>query len=58
MQQEVRRFGHASGRGVSRRSFLYAANRLHDTIASFSIDQTGALTLVGEEWTRGDCRPG
>lgn len=33
---------------------VYAANRLHDTIASFSIDQTGALTLVGEEWTRGD----
>lgn len=34
--------------------FLYAANRLHDTIAFFSIDQAGKLTLVGEEWTRGD----
>jgi 6-phosphogluconolactonase len=33
---------------------VYAANRLHDTIASFSIDHNGALTLVGEEWTRGD----
>jgi 6-phosphogluconolactonase (cycloisomerase 2 family) len=42
---------------VSRRSFLYAANRLHDAIASFSVDQTGALTLVGEEWTRGDYPP-
>jgi 6-phosphogluconolactonase len=33
---------------------VYAANRLHDTIASFSIDHNGTLTLVGEEWTRGD----
>lgn len=34
--------------------FLYAANRLHDTIAWFSIAENGLLTLVGEEWTRGD----
>ena len=34
--------------------FLYAANRLHDSIAWFSIAQAGTLTLVGEEWTRGD----
>jgi 6-phosphogluconolactonase (cycloisomerase 2 family) len=34
--------------------FVYAANRLHDTIAWFSIGGDGSLTLVGEEWTRGD----
>jgi 6-phosphogluconolactonase (cycloisomerase 2 family) len=34
--------------------FLYAANRLHDSIAWFSIDPSGTLTLAGEEWTRGD----
>jgi 6-phosphogluconolactonase (cycloisomerase 2 family) len=34
--------------------FLYAANRLHDSIAWFSISATGALALAGEEWTRGD----
>jgi 6-phosphogluconolactonase (cycloisomerase 2 family) len=34
--------------------FVYAANRLHDTIAIFSIDRNGAPTLVDEEWTRGD----
>ena len=34
--------------------FIYAANRLHDSIAWFSIDSAGALTLAGEEWTRGD----
>ena len=34
--------------------FIYAANRLHDSIAWFSIDQSGRLTFVGEEWTRGD----
>jgi len=34
--------------------FLYAANRLHDTIAFFSIDTAGRLTWRGEEWTRGD----
>jgi 6-phosphogluconolactonase len=34
--------------------FVYAANRLHDSIARFSIDESGLLTLFGEEWTRGD----
>jgi 6-phosphogluconolactonase (cycloisomerase 2 family) len=34
--------------------FLYAANRLHDSIAWFSIGPQGTLTFVGEEWTRGD----
>ena len=36
------------------RKFVYAANRLHDSIAYFSIGKTGTLTFVGEEWTRGD----
>lgn len=34
--------------------FVYAANRLHDSIAWFSVGPSGALTLMGEEWTRGD----
>ena len=34
--------------------FVYAANRLHDSIAWFSIGDTGGLTCAGEEWTRGD----
>ena len=34
--------------------FLYVANRLHDSIAWFSVDANGALRLEGEEWTRGD----
>jgi len=34
--------------------FVYAANRLHDSIASFSVSETGTLTFLGEEWTRGD----
>ena len=34
--------------------FLYAANRLHDSIAWFSIGENGLLRFVGEEWTRGD----
>ena len=34
--------------------FLYAANRLHDSIAWFSIGADGLLTFAGEEWTRGD----
>ncbi|HEX3315818.1 MAG TPA: beta-propeller fold lactonase family protein, partial [Gemmataceae bacterium] len=33
--------------------FLYAGNRLHDSIAIFSIAGNGALTYVGEETTRG-----
>ncbi len=34
--------------------FIYAANRLHDTIAIFAIEGTGAPKLIGEEWTRAD----
>ena len=34
--------------------FIYAGNRLHDSIAIFSIAADGTLNLVGEEWTRGD----
>jgi 6-phosphogluconolactonase (cycloisomerase 2 family) len=34
--------------------FVYAGNRLHDTIGIFSIGSNGTLTYVGEEWTRGD----
>ncbi len=34
--------------------FIYVANRLHDTIAWFSIGNDGKLTWAGEEWTRGD----
>lgn len=34
--------------------FLYAANRLHDSIAWFSIGAHGRLSYGGEEWTRGD----
>ena len=34
--------------------FLYAANRLHDSIAWFSVAPDGRLTFAGEEWTRGD----
>jgi 6-phosphogluconolactonase (cycloisomerase 2 family) len=34
--------------------FLYAANRLHDSISFFSIAPTGMLSYAGEEWTRGD----
>ena len=34
--------------------FVYVANRLHDSIAWFSIGVEGTLTWVGEEWTRGD----
>ena len=34
--------------------FLYAANRLHDTIAVFSIDTSGKLIAIGETSTLGD----
>ena len=34
--------------------FLYAANRLHDSISWFAIGPNGALTYAGEAWTRGD----
>ena len=34
--------------------FVYAGNRLHDGIAIFSVGATGALTFLGEEWSRGN----
>lgn len=34
--------------------FVYAGNRLHDSIAIFSVGGTGELSYVGEEWTHGD----
>jgi 6-phosphogluconolactonase (cycloisomerase 2 family) len=34
--------------------FVYAGNRLHDSIGIFSVGTTGELTFVGEEWTRGN----
>jgi 6-phosphogluconolactonase (cycloisomerase 2 family) len=32
----------------------YAGNRLHDSIAVFSVEKNGELTFVAEEWTRGN----
>ncbi|HIE95736.1 MAG TPA: lactonase family protein [Planctomycetes bacterium] len=34
--------------------FVYAGNRLHDSIGIFSVGETGDLTFVGDEWTRGN----
>ncbi|MCB1092832.1 MAG: beta-propeller fold lactonase family protein, partial [Verrucomicrobiae bacterium] len=34
--------------------FVYAGNRLHDSIAVFAIGETGELTYASEEWTHGD----
>jgi 6-phosphogluconolactonase (cycloisomerase 2 family) len=34
--------------------FVYAGNRLHDSIGIFSVGPKGTLTYIGEEWTRGD----
>ncbi len=34
--------------------FVYAGNRLHDSIGIFSVGPDGDLKYVGEEWTRGD----
>jgi 6-phosphogluconolactonase (cycloisomerase 2 family) len=34
--------------------YVYAGNRLHDSIAIFSVASDGRLTFVAEEWTRGD----
>jgi 6-phosphogluconolactonase len=34
--------------------FVYAGNRLHDSIGIFSVGPNGALTYLGEEWTRGN----
>src|SRR2546427_3883042 len=34
--------------------FVYAGNRLHDSVGIFSVGKTGDLTFIGEEWTRGN----
>ena len=34
--------------------FVYAGNRLHDSVGIFSVGQAGDLTYLGEEWTRGN----
>ena len=34
--------------------FLYTANRLHDSVAVFSLDQVGRLAYLGETATEGD----
>lgn len=34
--------------------FVYAGNRLHDSIALFSVGSSGELTYQGETWTRGN----
>ncbi len=34
--------------------FVYAANRLHDSIGVFAVGAEGKLTFAGETWTRGD----
>lgn len=34
--------------------FVYVGNRLHDSIGIFSVGDSGKLTYVTEEWTRGD----
>ncbi len=34
--------------------FVYAGNRLHDSIGIFSVGPHGDLTFIGEEWTRGN----
>ncbi len=33
--------------------FVYAGNRLHDSIAVFAVGPDGDLKLIGDEWTRG-----
>lgn len=34
--------------------FVYAANRLHDSVGIFAIGRDGTLTFVDDVWTRGD----
>lgn len=33
--------------------FIYASNRLHNSVTFFSIGKSGAMTFAGETWTRG-----
>jgi 6-phosphogluconolactonase (cycloisomerase 2 family) len=34
--------------------FVYAGNRLYDTIAIYAVQETGSLSYQGEVWTRGN----
>lgn len=34
--------------------FVYAGNRLHDSIGIFAVGTDGSLTFVADEWTRGN----
>jgi 6-phosphogluconolactonase len=34
--------------------YVYAGNRLHDSIGIFAVGKNGELTFIGEEWTRGN----
>jgi len=34
--------------------FVYAGNRLHDSVGIFAVGANGTLTYVGEEWTHGN----
>lgn len=34
--------------------FVYAGNRLHDSVGIFSVGKNGELKFVSEEWTRGN----
>jgi sugar lactone lactonase YvrE len=34
--------------------FVYAGNRLHDSVSIFAIESDGTLRQVGNEWTRGN----
>lgn len=34
--------------------YVYAGNRLHDSIGVFAVSSTGELTFVDDEWTRGN----
>jgi len=34
--------------------FVYAGNRVHDSVGIFSVGSDGELTYLGEEWTRGN----
>lgn len=34
--------------------FVYAGNRLHDSIGIFAVSPNGTLTFAGEEWTHGN----
>jgi 6-phosphogluconolactonase len=34
--------------------FVYAGNRLHDSVGIFKVGENGELTWLADEWTRGD----